>query len=72
MQEKRQPTFDRRNFLRAFSGVSAAAISGATVTLIPGEAQAYAPGEQEAGSRYRETEHVKAFYRVNGYETLRK
>ena len=25
-----------------------------------------------ASTRYRETEHVKAFYRVNGYETLKK
>jgi hypothetical protein len=23
-------------------------------------------------SRYRETDHVKAFYRTNGYETLKK
>ncbi|WP_287095161.1 formate dehydrogenase, partial [Mesorhizobium sp.] len=44
----------------------------AAVTLSPGEAQAYDPGEEETRARYRETEHVKAFYRVNGYETLKK
>lgn len=70
MQEKRQTAFDRRNFLLIFGG--AAVVAGATATLIADEAEAYDPGEKEAGSRYRETSHVKAFYRVNGYETLRK
>jgi hypothetical protein len=70
MQEKRQTAINRRNFLRAFGGASTAA--AATAALTPGEAQAYDPGEQEAGARYRETDHVKAFYRVNGYETLEK
>jgi hypothetical protein len=67
MQEKRQTAINRRNFLRAFGGASTAAV--ATTALTPEEAQAYDPGEQEAGARYRETDHVKAFYRVNGYET---
>lgn len=67
MQEKRQTAINRRNFLRAFGGASTAAV--AAVALTPEEAQAYNPGEQEAGARYRETDHVKAFYRVNGYET---
>jgi hypothetical protein len=67
MQEKRQTAINRRNFLRAFGGVSTAAV--ATAALTPEEAHAYDPGEQEAGARYRETDHVKAFYRVNGYET---
>lgn len=66
MQEKRQTAINRRNFLRAVGGASTAA---AATALTPGEAQAYDPGEQEAGARYRETDHVKAFYRVNGYET---
>ncbi|PIK72131.1 formate dehydrogenase, partial [Methylobacterium frigidaeris] len=30
------------------------------------------PGSAETRSRYRETDHVKAFYRTNGYETLKK
>lgn len=72
MQDRRDTTFDRRNFLRTFGGVSAAAIAGTTVTLMPKEAQAYDPGAEETGSRYRETDHVKTFYRVNGYQTLRK
>lgn len=69
---KEQTAMNRRNFLRAFGGASTAAVAGATAALTPGEAQAYDPGEQEAGARYRETDHVKTFYRVNGYETLEK
>lgn len=65
MQDKRRPALDRRNFLRAFGGASTTAI--AAVALVPTEAQAYDPGEEEAGTRYQETDHVKAFYRVNAY-----
>ncbi|RWN01275.1 MAG: formate dehydrogenase [Mesorhizobium sp.] len=71
MQENKQTAMNRRNFLRAFGGASTTAVAAA-VTLTPGEAQAYDPGEEETKTRYRETEHVKAFYRVNGYETLKK
>ncbi len=35
-------------------------------------ASAYDPGPEETASRYRETEHVKAFYRTNRYEGLKK
>jgi hypothetical protein len=65
MQDERQAALSRRNFLRAFGGVSTTAIAAAT--LIPTEAQAYDPGEEETGTRYQETDHVKAFYRVNRY-----
>ena len=44
----------------------------AAAALTPGEAQAYNPGEEETRARYQETDHVKAFYRVNGYQTLKK
>ena len=60
---------NRRNFLRAASVAPAAAV--ATVVL-SGEAEAYDPGKEEMKARYRETDHVKAFYRTNGYETLKK
>ena len=71
MQEKKPSALNRRNFLRAFGGASTAA-AAAVVTLSPNEAQAYDPGEEEMKTRYRETDHIKAFYRVNGYETLKK
>lgn len=65
MQDKKPSELSRRNFLRAFGGASATTV--AAVTLVPDEAQAYDPGEEETRARYRETDHIKAFYRVNGY-----
>jgi hypothetical protein len=38
----------------------------------PSRVSSYDPGNAETRSRYRETDHVKAFYRTNGYETLKK
>lgn len=39
----------------------------------PGSAQAYNPGPTETGPRYRaDSPDVQAFYRTNGYETLKK
>ena len=62
---------DRRGFLRAVGGASTAAAVVAS-PIAATEAQAYDPGGEETKARYRETDHVKAFYRVNGYETLKK
>lgn len=56
----------RRGFLGVVGGVSTAAVAGAAA-LRPTEAAAYDPGEEETASRYQETEHVKTYYRVNGY-----
>jgi len=65
MQDKPRSALSRRNFLQAFGGVSTTAV--AAVALAPTEAQAYDPGQEEMRARYQETDHVKAFYRVNGY-----
>ena len=65
MQDKRQTALSRRNFLRAFGGASTTAVAAAA--LAPTEAQAYDAGEEEMRARYQETDHVKAFYRVNRY-----
>ncbi|MBV9078106.1 MAG: formate dehydrogenase [Methylobacteriaceae bacterium] len=65
--------FDRRRFLGAVGGassVAAAGVGAVPVTATP--AQAYDPGPDETRARYRETAEVKAFYRTNGYETLKK
>ena len=70
MQPKAKTSaLNRRNFLRAASVAPAAAV--ATV-ILPAEAEAYDPGNEETKARYRETDHVKAYYRTNGYETLKK
>lgn len=70
MQDKQKTALNRRNFLRAFGGASTTAVAAAA--LAPTEALAYDPGEQEMRARYRETDNVKAFYRVNRYQTLKK
>jgi hypothetical protein len=72
MHGKQKQAMDRRNFLRAVGGVSAAAVATAAVTLDSTEAEAYDPGEDETKSKYRETDHIKAYYRVNGYPTRKK
>lgn len=72
MHPKPSTAMNRRNFLRAVGGVSTAAVAAVAATISPEEAQAYDPGEEETKARYQETDHVKAYYRVNGYETLKK
>lgn len=59
----------RRDFLRvlgAGAGVAAAAGSLPTNARADNETN-----DEKRKSRYRETEHVKTFYRVNGYPTKR-
>jgi hypothetical protein len=63
---------DRRNFLRTMGGVSTVAVAAVAAPIAATEAQAYNPGNEEMKGRYRESDHVKAFYRTNGYETLKK
>jgi hypothetical protein len=69
-RDKNGKAMDRRTFLLAVSGGSAAAVTGPIVAST--QAHAYDPGNEETKARYRESEDVKAFYRTNGYETLRK
>lgn len=67
-REKRTgPGLGRRDFLRAFSvGAGAAAVTAP----LAGEAKADSESQDERRkARYRETEHVKTFYRVNRYPT---
>jgi nitrous oxide reductase len=57
---------NRRGFMKVASlGSVAAAASVAPGIVTP--AAAYDPGKEETKARYRETDHVKAFYRTNGY-----
>jgi hypothetical protein len=58
----------RRDFLRILgSGVGVAAAAGAVATT-PAHADSETNAEK-VKARYRETDHVKAFYRVNRYPT---
>jgi hypothetical protein len=63
---------DRRNFLRSVGGASTVAVAAVAAPIAATEAEAYNPGNEETKARYRESDHVKAFYRTNGYETLKK
>lgn len=63
---------DRRKFFGALGGASGVAVAAAVTPLTATVAEAYDPGSAETKARYRESEHVKTFYRTNGYETLKK
>ena len=72
MSKDKKAAMDRRNFLRSIGGASTVAVAAAASPIAVTEAQAYDPGRDETKARYRESDHVKAFYRTNGYETLKK
>jgi hypothetical protein len=66
MKSSPSGAYNRRHFLRALGGTSAATVT-AVVAPAP-VAETYDPGREETRQRYRETEDVKAFYRTNRYE----
>lgn len=55
---------DRRSFFRAGGGV---AVAAAAAVLPAQEAEASESQTERTKARYKETDHVKAFYRVNRY-----
>lgn len=64
-EKDNKPGIERRNFLRA---VGVGAVGAAAVPLVavaPAEAKESAADRVKA--RYRETDHVKTFYRTNRY-----
>ena len=64
MTQKDKSKLGRRDFLRAI-GAGAAASAAAPLA---GEARADSESNDEKRkARYKETDHVKAFYRVNRY-----
>jgi hypothetical protein len=65
-----QVSVTRRYALR--SAVAASMFAAPLTLLAVEEADAYDPGRDESRSRYRETDHVRAFYRTNGYEMPKK
>ncbi len=63
---------DRRRFLGAAGLATSAAAVGMT-PLLATEAAAYDPGQEETKTKYQpDAPDVQAFYRTNGYETLKK
>ncbi len=72
MTRDNDKAMDRRGFLRTVGGASTVAAAAVASPMAATQAQAYDPGQEETRGRYRESDHVKAFYRTNGYETLKK
>ncbi len=63
MQTKAKPGVGRRDFLRVLG-------AGAAVAAAPLADEARADtetNEEKRKARYKETDHVKAYYRVNSY-----
>lgn len=56
---------DRRGFLKTLGG-GAAGVAAANVAVV-GTAVAAESDNEKRKKRYRETDHVKAFYRTNRY-----
>lgn len=70
MRQDRQDGFGRRQFFRALGGGTVVAVAAVASPIAATEAEAYDPGGDETKARYKESDHVKAFYRTNAYETL--
>jgi anaerobic selenocysteine-containing dehydrogenase len=66
MKKERQAELGRRDFLRALGAGASAAAAGAGP--LAGEALADTEtNDEKRKARYRESEHVKTYYRVNRY-----
>lgn len=63
-KDAREGGMDRRSFFRAGTG---AAVAAAAVVAPQSEAAATENQSERVKARYRETDHVKTFYRVNRY-----
>jgi hypothetical protein len=66
MSTQQKKPVNRRGFLKAVGGSTAVVAATIAPGMVP-EAQALDPGKEETKARYRETDHVKAFYRTNRY-----
>ncbi|MCP3370635.1 twin-arginine translocation signal domain-containing protein [Bradyrhizobium cajani] len=67
MSEDRKTTVGRRDFLRKV-GVGTVGAGATLATPLVGSAQADSETtDDKRKARYKETDHVKAFYRVNRY-----
>lgn len=64
-KEQDKKALDRRSFFRGLGG--AAAVAGAAVATSGAPAAAQENPTERRKARYRETEHVKNFYRTNRY-----
>jgi len=67
MKDEKKVTVGRRDFLRRASvGALGASATLATPLIAPAQADSETNDEKRK-ARYKETDHVKAYYRVNRY-----
>jgi hypothetical protein len=66
MKRERKATVGRRDFLRTL-GAGATFAAGAAAPLAQSARADTESNDEKRKSRYKETEHVKTFYRVNRY-----
>ena len=66
MKRERKPAVGRREFLRTL-GAGATFAAAAAAELAPNAHADTESNDEKRKSRYRETEHVKTYYRVNRY-----
>jgi hypothetical protein len=67
MKDEKKTTVGRRDFLRKVGiGTVGASAALATPLITPGRADSEADDEKRK-ARYKETDHVKTYYRVNRY-----
>lgn len=67
MSEDKQAATGRRDFLRKV-GIGAVGAGATLAAPLVGSAQADSEtSDEKRKARYKETDHVKAFYRVNRY-----
>ena len=67
MSEDEKTTVGRRDFLRKV-GVGTVGAGATLATPLVGSAQADSEtSDEKRKARYKETDHIKAFYRVNRY-----
>ena len=66
MEKSQKKAVGRRDFLRALAA-GAGAAAATTAAPLTGPAMAAESDQDKRKARYKETEHIKAFYRVNRY-----
>ena len=68
MKAERKRTLGRRHFLRALGiGAAASAAAGAAPPLATDAVADSESNDEKGKARYRESDEVKTFYRVNRY-----
>jgi hypothetical protein len=63
MEQQVRSTLARRGFLSVF--VAGASVVGARTSSVATAVATVEPEEDQRGSRYKESEHIRTYYRVN-------